>query len=296
MNKLFVTLKRFWRKYCVFVERGTYTAPIPVDLAVCRFCGHTFRGNYCPRCGQNRNIGTKEPTVLRTFREAYPQLSNNYMRTLIQLVLRPGYMIRDYFRGHRVIYQSPLNALVLTMSVVALCMGVYHQITKTEETHNLESFVEEVEQNADKKRDYQIYKAALERLGLTQKGEEAGQHSDLWVVVDRLTSDNVLLVLCLLPIMGLSSRIVCRKRRFGERKLTLAEHYIIFIYLYVPITIFNPPLLLELFYYVWTYRGIYGVSWARAVLLTLYIALWVCFFLLLIIMLFATIFVVIACT
>jgi hypothetical protein len=290
MNKIFTTIKRFWRKYMVFVEHGAFTAPMTSDWAECRYCGHTFQGNYCPRCGQNRNIGTKKPTMLRTFREAYPQLSNNYLRTLIQLVLRPGYMMRDYFRGHRVIYQSPLNALLLTMSVIALCIGVYHQVNKTEEKHNLELFVENVEQNAGKhKEGYDIFKTALDNLGLTRKGEKAKAHHEvLWTVLDRLTSSNVMLILCLLPMMGLASHIVCRKRQFGNRKLTIVEHYIIFVYLYVPITIFKPHALVEMFYYVWTYRGIYGISWAKAFGLTLRMILWSCAFGLLIVIILST--------
>lgn len=147
MNKIFAVLKRSWRKYLVFVERGTPTATLPSDEAECQYCGHVFRGNYCPRCGQSRAVGAKAMTVARTFREAYPQLSNNYIRTLLQLIFRPGYMVRDYLRGHRVIYRSPLNALVITMSIMAICLGVYNVLTQHPEKTTLEEYVYSLRQD-----------------------------------------------------------------------------------------------------------------------------------------------------
>ena len=274
------TLKRSWRKYKVFLERGVRTSPIPSDAVECHFCGHVYHGNYCPRCGQNRIIGTKRLTASRTFREAYPQLSNNYIRTVLQLLFRPGYMLRDYFRGHRVVYQSPLNALVITMSVIALCMGIYYQANQIEKKNYVDSVLERAKekQNANpKETNYTL--VFFEKIGLSDSdGKTSRREAILRTVLNNLTSDSIVIIVYMLPILGLSSYLASRKRKFDGRPLTLTEHYIVFAYLFVPITIFNPHPIIEIAYYVWTYRGLYGQTWWRAVRQTLSMGLWFALF------------------
>ncbi len=285
------TLKRSWRKYKVFLERGVRTSPIPPDAVECHFCGHVYYGNYCPRCGQNRIIGTKRLTAARTFREAYPQLSNNYIRTVLQLLLRPGYMLRDYFRGRRVVYQSPLNALVITMSVIALCLGIYYQVNQIEKKDYVDSVLERAreEQKANPK-EKNLTLDFFEKIGLSDThGKTSQREAIVRTLANNLTSDSIIVIVYMLPILGFSSYLASRKRKFDGRTLTLTEHYIVFAYLYVPLTVFDPHPLIEIVYYAWTYRGLYGLTWRQAFRQVFSLALWFILFMVIFIVLLALI-------
>lgn len=63
----------------------------------------------------------------KTFREAYPILSKVFYHTIIELITRPGYMIRDYLRGHQVIYLGPVSTLLVALSCVTLCTHIYEK-------------------------------------------------------------------------------------------------------------------------------------------------------------------------
>lgn len=109
------------RRYQVYLERGK---PIPANTKAvtrCKHCGTEYRGNYCPRCGQFHTAGIfGKWRMVKTFREASPIMSNAYMRTIFELLFRPGYMIRDYFRGHQVSYLGPLTTLLVSFSLLTL--------------------------------------------------------------------------------------------------------------------------------------------------------------------------------
>ena len=83
---------------------------------VCFNCGQRYTGRVCPQCGQ---IGTWERY---TWRQALLNLLDIWglgnrpmFRTLKELFWRPGYMIRDYLRGHRQFYFPPFKLLAVTL-------------------------------------------------------------------------------------------------------------------------------------------------------------------------------------
>ncbi len=95
----------------------------------CKHCGTEYRGNYCPRCGQSHKAGSyRNKKMYKTFREAYPMLSNAFFRTIIELITRPGQTTRDYFRGHQVIYLGPVTTLVVAISCITICGHIYEEI------------------------------------------------------------------------------------------------------------------------------------------------------------------------
>lgn len=127
------------RRYQVYLERGK---PIPANTKAvtrCKHCGTEYRGNYCPRCGQFHTAGIfGKWRMVKTFREASPIMSNAYMRTIFELLFRPGYMIRDYFRGHQVSYLGPLTTLLVSFSLLTLVTHTYEELTNTVEPEKKE--------------------------------------------------------------------------------------------------------------------------------------------------------------
>ncbi len=272
-------IRRRWRRLQVFVERGTPTSPVLTEETECCHCGLVFSGNFCPRCGQNRAAGKGKPRFLKTFREAYPQLSNNFLRTLFHLLCRPGYMIRDYFRGHRVIYQSPVSTFLISISIVALCTNIGHRIAPTQFKVQQESGFDQFKDGVSVKMGQETaqkdpqFKKAYERWRVHHDKTPSSRMAAVWdVVKEKLTSDVTLTLFALFPLLGVTSYSIFRRRKFDGRRLTVMEHYIIYVYVFSIsnfFDLFDSSGLLSIFYVVWAYRGVYRLSWWKSVVYTL---------------------------
>lgn len=87
----------------------------------CLNCGEDYQGNYCPTCGQSADTG---PVSWRNLRQEWMGLwglgTRSLPYTIIQLLLRPGYLMREYISGKRRNCYSPLGMLVLVAVVVTL--------------------------------------------------------------------------------------------------------------------------------------------------------------------------------
>lgn len=98
-------------------EVGQLTA----DKHECATCHTEFHGNYCPRCGQKSTIGRYSfKTAFMTFLDVWGLGNRGMFRTIRDLLLRPGYMIRDYLSGMQMAYFPPFKMffLVITLSVL----------------------------------------------------------------------------------------------------------------------------------------------------------------------------------
>ena len=103
--------------------RGKHEIKENPTCCVCKNCGNTFQGNYCPHCGQNHH--TPRFTIRNAFQNilsGFFNIDNGFSRNLIELLYRPGYMIRDYLRGKRVHYYKPFQTLFVLAALYI--MGV----------------------------------------------------------------------------------------------------------------------------------------------------------------------------
>ena len=95
-------------------DTGQCGSKLNATPCTCKNCGDTFTGNFCPRCGQSRNtpryvlkgiVGNVLRTVFR--------VDGKFAHTLLELLYRPGHMMRDFIRGRRVNYTLPLPMVFL---------------------------------------------------------------------------------------------------------------------------------------------------------------------------------------
>ena len=103
--------------------RGKHEIKENPTCCVCKNCGNTFQGNYCSHCGQNRH--TPRFTIRNAFQNilsGFFNIDNGFSRNLIELLYRPGYMIRDYLKGKRVHYYKPFQTLFVLAALYI--MGV----------------------------------------------------------------------------------------------------------------------------------------------------------------------------
>ncbi len=84
----------------------------------CLNCGTTFRGDYCPHCRQKastKRLSTSDS--VKNIVSKFVTLDSGLLHTIINLIYRPGYMVRDYLKGHRVEYVEPMMLLFLLLAI-----------------------------------------------------------------------------------------------------------------------------------------------------------------------------------
>lgn len=87
----------------------------------CTTCGTHYEGNYCPRCGQSSIIGRysfKKAFLL--FLDVWGLGNRGMFRSIRDLILRPGYMIRDYLQGMQMAYFPPFKMFFLLLALSLL--------------------------------------------------------------------------------------------------------------------------------------------------------------------------------
>jgi hypothetical protein len=88
----------------------------------CRNCRAVATGNFCPDCGQETRVAL--PTAREFLREAAGRLvaiDGRLWRTIFALVLRPGFLTREYLSGRRRRYVRPARLFVL-LSLLAFAV------------------------------------------------------------------------------------------------------------------------------------------------------------------------------
>ena len=80
--------------------------------------------------------------------DSIPFLNEDAKRTFTHLLLRPGYMIRDYIKGAHERYLAPLTALIVFYAFFALISAVLQPVQHHEKTDDL-SLTEDVDFSSD---------------------------------------------------------------------------------------------------------------------------------------------------
>jgi len=90
-----------------------------MDEHVCLNCRTVFKGDFCPSCGQSGKTKRLDfAETANTLLGIYYNFDKGILHTLIDLFYRPGYMIRDYIKGHRNEYVKPIQLLFLMTTIV----------------------------------------------------------------------------------------------------------------------------------------------------------------------------------
>lgn len=98
----------------------------------CLNCGHTFKGNFCPNCGQKAETKRlRLSEMLINMIGPFVGGDNRFVRSCRDLIIRPGYMTRDYVLGKRIRYYHPLQLfvyLLTTYAVFSFLLGISSSI------------------------------------------------------------------------------------------------------------------------------------------------------------------------
>ena len=93
----------------------------------CHNCGTQFTDNFCPRCGQRAEVGRVGwKSIKENIAILWGLDSRSLTYTLVQLLGRPGYLVRDYISGHRQVSFPPVKMLVIVCLFVVIFESVFH--------------------------------------------------------------------------------------------------------------------------------------------------------------------------
>lgn len=123
-------LDSWWHPYAVRLRalhiklvQGKKIPPACNETYTCLNCGTTYTGNYCNRCGQSRNTPRyRLSNALRNIAGGFFNIDNGFGRTLLELLYRPGYMIRDFISGKRVEYFRPFQTLFILAALYIMAV------------------------------------------------------------------------------------------------------------------------------------------------------------------------------
>ena len=102
------------RRFHAWQLKPHEVAPLSEEEHDCSTCKTHYVGNYCPRCGQSSKIGRYSfKKAFMLFLDVWGLGNRGMFRSLRDLVLRPGYMIRDYLGGMQMAYFPPFKMFFL---------------------------------------------------------------------------------------------------------------------------------------------------------------------------------------
>ena len=114
-------LKEKIKQFREWQQQPYQVAPMSEETHQCATCGTQFQGNFCPRCGQSSKIGRYSfKNAFLLFLDVWGLGNRGMFRTIRDLILRPGYMIRDYLQGMQMAYYPPFKMFFLFIALSLL--------------------------------------------------------------------------------------------------------------------------------------------------------------------------------
>lgn len=124
MKQVATILRRFFRWQQAVPH---YACRHEGEVQHCHNCGRDFDGNFCPVCGQRAGVGRVGWQSVRenvAMRWGMGSRSPGY--TLLQLLGRPGCLVRDYISGRRQVSFPPVKMPVIVCLFVVVFESVFH--------------------------------------------------------------------------------------------------------------------------------------------------------------------------
>lgn len=116
-----IDLKDIYRRFKEWQQKPHEVAPLSKGHYECATCGTHYEGNYCPRCGQSSKIGRYSfKNAILLYLDVWGIGNRGMFRSIRDLILRPGYMIRDYLKGMQMAYYPPFNMFFLLIALLLL--------------------------------------------------------------------------------------------------------------------------------------------------------------------------------
>jgi hypothetical protein len=108
-----------------FFRTRNYIPVEELDPINCENCGYESKGHFCPSCGQevaefNRPFGF----ILYDFVGNFFAFDTRFFRTFKYLLIRPGFLTGEFFKGRRMRYSPPFRIFVFLSFVLFLLLQI----------------------------------------------------------------------------------------------------------------------------------------------------------------------------
>ena len=126
MNK--ELLRNYYHRFCRWQQAVPhYANRHDGEVQHCYNCDNDFSGNFCPTCGQRAEVGRVGwKSIKDNIAILWGMDSRSLGYTLLQLLGRPGYLVRDYISGRRQVSFPPVKMLVIVCLFVVIVESVFH--------------------------------------------------------------------------------------------------------------------------------------------------------------------------
>lgn len=154
--------------------RGKDVPATDNETSVCQNCGTSYTGNYCNRCGQSRNTPRyRLSNALRNIAGGFFNIDSGFGRTLIDLLHRPGYMIRDFIGGKRIPYFRPFQTLFILAALYIMTVQLVDpEALNRKEPKTDEAQLIEAQKQLQEEIDKSTSEATKKALAITLKSLE----------------------------------------------------------------------------------------------------------------------------
>ena len=227
-----------YKRYREWKLEPHQVAPLSEEQHECATCGTHYEGNYCPRCGQSARIGRYSfKKAILLFLDVWGLGNRGMFRSIRDLILRPGYMIRDYLRGMQMAYFPPFKMFFLLLTLwLVVDSGLNIQFVNRDKQNEKETeqifsrFKPKVSQNAtddkadEKKNGILFTKEEKEKMFNQEYERRSGEVGD-WI-----EQHSSLLVLAGLLLFSLPLYLLFR-RSPAIPDLRLSECFVAMVYI-----------------------------------------------------------------
>ena len=121
-------MREYYRRFrCWQLAAPHYANRHEGEAQHCHNCDATFSGNFCPVCGQRAGLGRVGwQSIKDNVALLWGMDSRSLGYTLLQLLGRPGYLVRDYISGRRQVSFPPVKMLVIVCLFVVIFETVFN--------------------------------------------------------------------------------------------------------------------------------------------------------------------------
>ncbi len=299
VDKSFHQIKKWHQGFLELQKHGPVRKQESTSTHICMHCNNQYEGDYCNVCGQKYDVDRITWSyVYQNIFTGLLNLGEGFLRTLIDLLYRPGYMIRDYLEGHRKPYFKPFQLLFVLSAIFLIYMELampndmdrFKEFTEYDvnssvfvESVNTAPIDKEQKDMIDHLRDnYNKVVNLFSKIKLPPKVQKLFDLTKNWITGNMAAS-----ILMVLPFWYVATKRTFRKTEYGQ-KMNGPERLVSIVYIGCQfiLLIFLIVLYYQLFdsipfwawlwiYFLWAvlHHQLYQISFLRALKLTIFLAL-----------------------
>jgi hypothetical protein len=251
----------------------------------CLNCGAEVTRKFCPECGQP-NLETKENFfhLAGHFLADYFHFDSKFIRSVVPLFTKPGFLTKQYWEGKRVRYIHPLRLyFFITIIFMLATTYFYHHFGQELKGTVIQSNTKITYDSTDvdtTKLDPAQQKIKAEEAAKASKAYAENAMKKLGGGIDRFFHDLKYISFFLLPLYALIFKFLYfRKKRFYVDHLVYTLHLQSFAYILISMAVLLPFVFPETLHYIrrgillvllvyigWSLRYLYHQPWWKTIL------------------------------